>query len=139
MSTKTGKKRCNVSFIHRKHSCTIKVRTIMLSKLIDMVKKKPEENVRVNSEEKRFLPPNVTWLHSWSVNETRDALSQSFFNHLPNEIILHIFQYLSVRDLCTVSLVCRTFKILADEDQLWKVKVHSKFHHLMLSMSNLLR
>lgn len=43
-----------------------------------------------------------------------------------NEICLHIFDYLSPRDLCKISLVCRSFKKLADDDQIWKSKCPSK-------------
>ena len=101
----------------------------MMNRLINLVKKKPEERPRRDSEEERFIPPKIIWLHSWSLNETRGALSQSFFIDLPNEIILHIFRFLSVRDLCNLSLVCRAFKIIADDDQLWRHKLHSKSNH----------
>lgn len=63
---------------------------------------------------------------SWSLSETRDALNESLFNNIPNEIILHIFQYLSVPDLRNVSLVCRCFKMIADRDEIWKLKYNSK-------------
>ncbi len=60
---------------------------------------------------------------SWSSNETRNnAFSRSYFNNIPNEIILHIFRFLSMRDLDVVSLVCRTFKIIADQEKLWRFK-----------------
>ncbi len=63
---------------------------------------------------------------SWSLNETRGALSKSPFNNIPNEIVLHVFQFLSVRDLCNVSLVCRAFKMIADDDEIWKAKSNGK-------------
>jgi hypothetical protein len=63
---------------------------------------------------------------SWSFDETRNVLSKSPFIHVSNEIVLHIFQFLSVRDLCNISLVCRSFKLIADHDQLWKLKCNSK-------------
>ncbi len=88
-----------------------------MKRLFDYVKKKQDEE---------FVIPNISWLHSWSLNETRDTLLQSLFNNIPNEIILHIFRFLSVPDLCNVSLVCRYFKITADQDQLWKSKCDSK-------------
>lgn len=62
---------------------------------------------------------------SWSLDETRSALSNSSFNSIPNEILLHIFRYLSVSDLCRVSLVCRSFKMVADQDEIWKYKSNS--------------
>jgi hypothetical protein len=63
---------------------------------------------------------------SWSLNETRDALRKSSFNNIPNEVILHIFRFLSVPDLCNISLVCRFFKMIADQDEIWKSKCNSK-------------
>lgn len=101
----------------------------MMNRLRNLVKKKAEESPRLDSEEEKFIPPKIIWIHSWSLNETRGALSQSFFTNLPNEIILRIFRLLSVRDLCNLSLVCRTFKIITDDDQLWKHKLHSKSNH----------
>ncbi|CAF1377810.1 unnamed protein product [Adineta ricciae] len=59
---------------------------------------------------------------SWSLDESRQTLSSSLFRDIPNEILLHIFRFLSVPDLCRISSVCRAFKILADRDELWKVK-----------------
>ncbi len=78
------------------------------------------------NEEKSNIP-NVTWQHIWSFNETRDALSESSFIAVPNEILLRIFRLLSVRDLCNISLVCRLFKMVADQDFIWKLKCNSKY------------
>ena len=44
---------------------------------------------------------------SWSLDESRQTLSDSLFEQIPNEILLQIFRYLSVADLCNVALVCR--------------------------------
>lgn len=71
-------------------------------------------------------PPCITWSHKWPPNETRDALPDSVFASIPNEILLRIFQLLSVRDLCSISLVCRQFKLIADQDEIWQVKYSSK-------------
>jgi hypothetical protein len=84
------------------------------------------ESIFFKSENAEFVTPNISWLHSWSLNETRDALSQSLFNNIPNEILLHLFRFFSVPDLCNISLVCRTFKMIADQNQLWKSKYDSK-------------
>jgi hypothetical protein len=54
----------------------------------------------------------------WSLNETRNALSESLFLHIPNEIILHIFRFFSVPDLCNVSFVCRSFKMTVGLDEI---------------------
>jgi len=74
----------------------------------------------------RRSPPQITWKHSWTTSETRDALLNSSFSNIPNEIYLQIFQFLSIRDLGNVSLVCRQFKTIADDDQIWKSKCKSK-------------
>jgi hypothetical protein len=65
---------------------------------------------------------------SWPLNELRDALSESLFVKIPNEIILQIFRFLFVGDLCNVSLVCRSFKMIADHDEIWKPKCNSKWN-----------
>jgi hypothetical protein len=63
---------------------------------------------------------------SWSLNETRNALSLSSFNNIPNEIILYIFRFLSMRNLDNVSLVCRSFKIISNQEQLRRFKCDRK-------------
>jgi hypothetical protein len=71
-------------------------------------------------------PPRIAWIHSWPVNQTRDALLESPFSSIPNEILLQIFQLLSIRDLGNVSLVCRVFKIIASHDEIWQSKCKSE-------------
>jgi hypothetical protein len=75
-----------------------------------------------NNNKTERCPPNVIWQHLWAINETQYALAESFFFILPAEIILHIFKSLSVHDLGDISLVCRSFKMIADRDELWKSK-----------------
>ncbi|CAF3913285.1 unnamed protein product [Rotaria sordida] len=73
-----------------------------------------------DTSKKEFVLSNI----SWPLNKTRDALTTSSFDNIPNEIILQIFRYLSVHDLCNVSLVCRLFKMIADHDEIWKSKAN---------------
>ncbi|CAF2519229.1 unnamed protein product [Rotaria sp. Silwood2] len=70
-------------------------------------------------------PPHVSWKHSWALTEIQNALATSPFNRIPTEILLRIFQLLSVPDLCNVSLVCRLFKTVADQDDIWKLKCNT--------------
>lgn len=77
--------------------------------------------------------PNITWQHIWSFSETRDALHESVFTKIPNEIMLRIFNLLSVRDLCNISLVCRWFKMIADQDEIWKLKCNSTYTYYFFS------
>ncbi|CAF1339424.1 unnamed protein product [Adineta steineri] len=81
-----------------------------------------DDNSSTKPKEARFNVRNITWSHTWSFNESRDALSESFFANIPNEILLRIFQLFSVRDLCSISSVCRLFKMIADQDEIWKFK-----------------
>jgi hypothetical protein len=109
-----------------------------MKRLFDYVTKKQDENIFVKSEEKEeFVAPNISWFHTWSLNETRDALSDSLFNNIPNEIILHIFRFFSIPDLCNVSFVCRSFKIIADQDQLWKSKCDCKSIYYLYQLKEL--
>jgi hypothetical protein len=79
------------------------------------------------SSKSRREPPKITWKHSWPSNEANNAVAQSDFRALPNEVMLHIFKYLTVHDLGNISLVCRSFKMLADQDEIWKLKTKCKF------------
>ncbi|CAF1026897.1 unnamed protein product [Adineta steineri] len=81
-----------------------------------------DDNSSTKPKEARVNAPNITWSHTWSFDESRDALSESFFANIPNEILLRIFQLFSVRDLCSISSVCRLFKMIADQDEIWKLK-----------------
>jgi hypothetical protein len=82
--------------------------------------------------------PNVTWQHVWSLSETRDAVSESSFASIPNEIMLRIFGLLSVPDLCKISMVCRFFKMIADQDEIWRFKCNSKccFYYIEILIFN---
>jgi hypothetical protein len=79
------------------------------------------------TKQTRRALPKVTWTHVWPLNETRGAFLKSLFSTLPPEIILQIFRSLSVRDLGNVSLVCRSFKMIADQDEIWKSKFNSRY------------
>ncbi|CAF3929083.1 unnamed protein product [Adineta steineri] len=81
-----------------------------------------DDNSSTKPKEARVDALNITWSHIWSFNESRNALSESFFANIPNEIRLRIFQLFSVRDLCSISSVCRLFKMIADQDEIWKFK-----------------
>ena len=74
-------------------------------------------------------PPTITWQHRWPSDQAETALAQSPFGSLPTEVILQIFKQLSVHDLGHVSLVCRSFKMIADQDEIWKLKCNCKYHH----------
>jgi hypothetical protein len=91
-----------------------------MNKLLSWVKNK--------NKDEEIVISNICW----SFDETRNSLLKSSFINIPNEIILHIFQYLSIHDLCNVSLACRSFKILADHDELWKSKWNSKLNPFFL-------
>jgi hypothetical protein len=93
-----------------------------MKRLLSCIKKQQDENSSVKLKTQEFVTPNM----SWPLNETRNALSKSSFINIPNEIILHIFRFLSVPDLCNISLVCRSFKMIADHDDIWKSKCNSK-------------
>ena len=82
-------------------------------------------------------PPQVTWEHSWTSDDVRNGLANSPFRLLPTKVMLHIFKYLSAYDLGQVSLVCRSFKMIADQDEIWKLKCKCKFIHILFKLCNL--
>ncbi|CAF3938329.1 unnamed protein product [Rotaria sordida] len=66
--------------------------------------------------------PKITWKHLWTFNEAENALLKSPFINMPTEMMLKIFELLSVRDLENISLVCRYFKMIVDHDIIWKTR-----------------
>lgn len=84
-------------------------------------------------------PPQITWKHSWSINETKDALLNSPFSSIPTEIAFQIFEFLSIHDLGNVSLVCRHFKMIIDQDDIWRSKCNSKLRFDILLILILIR
>ncbi|CAF3935032.1 unnamed protein product, partial [Adineta steineri] len=80
---------------------------------------------KITNELPRRSPPKITWQHSWSSDETKDGLENSHFRTIPTEVMLDIFKYLSVHDLGNVSLACRSFKMIVDQDEIWKLKCKS--------------
>ena len=79
-------------------------------------------NVSTGTDEAMRSAPKVMWEHSWSSDEVHTGLTNSLFRLLPTEVILHIFKFLSVHDLGNVSSLCRSFKMIADQDEIWKLK-----------------
>jgi len=76
------------------------------------------------------LPPVVTRQLVWPSSERQEALANSYFGRLPNEILIQIFRSLSLYDLDNVRLVCRTFKMVINLKEVWKNKRRSKFHRV---------
>ncbi len=92
-----------------------------MDRLLKPLKMMRSENCTTANKAPRS-PPKITWQHSWSSDQIQGALVESNFARLPTEVVLEIFKFLSVHDLGNVSLVCRSFKMIADRDELWKSK-----------------
>jgi hypothetical protein len=56
------------------------------------------------------------------VHSTGDTFPEtdSNWNYLPDSILLHIFQYLSARELLDVGLTCRSWFRVSYDEFLWK-------------------
>ncbi|CAF4646506.1 unnamed protein product, partial [Rotaria sp. Silwood2] len=80
------------------------------------------ETIDFIENEIQDFPRKITWKHLWTVDKTQNALLNSPFINMPTEIMLKIFGLLSVRDLENVSLVCRYFKMIVDQDTIWKTR-----------------
>ncbi|CAF1315102.1 unnamed protein product [Rotaria sordida] len=78
----------------------------------------------IESRQQDFSP-KITWKHLWTFNEAENALLKSPFINMPTEMMLKIFELLSVRDLENVSLVCRYFKMIVDHDIIWKTRCNT--------------
>lgn len=57
----------------------------------------------------------------------------SRFTLLSEEMILHIFQYLSPRTLCTASLVCKDWYRLSGDNVIWKQLFETKFDSVKIT------
>ncbi|CAF1430270.1 unnamed protein product [Rotaria sordida] len=101
--------------------------------------KENEDDSDVESIESKASPPNITWQHTWPFNETENALTQSVFARIPSEIMLRIFKLFSVPDLCNVSLVCRRFKMIVDQDEIWKLKCNCETIELSVDIEKTAR
>jgi hypothetical protein len=86
-------------------------------------------NVFSSTDKATRSAPKVTWEHSWALDEVHTGLANSPFRLLPTEVMLHIFKFLSVHDLGNISSLCRSFKMIADQDEIWKLKCKCKLIH----------
>jgi mitogen-activated protein kinase kinase kinase len=59
-----------------------------------------------------------------------------FLSVLPANLVVFIFQFLAVKDLCAVSLVCKQWRAAAAADSLWEVKSKTKWPWLESSKGN---
>lgn len=59
-------------------------------------------------------------------NENQSGFGESW-NYVPDSILLHIFQYLSPRELLNVGLTCKTWLRVCYDEFLWKDLVYSNF------------
>jgi hypothetical protein len=105
----------------------------MVKRFFQRLRKKADVPL-VEASETKKNPPDVAWQHEWSFDERRNALLESIFSGIPNKILLRVFKLLPVPDLCDISLVCRRFKMIADQDEIWKLKCNSKYY-IFLSLS----
>ena len=80
-----------------------------------------------------FLSPQSSPLDSslivgsFTMEELEEAISESPFAYLPNEVTVGIFRELDVCDLKAAFLVCRIWSMERCNEQLWKVVVARKF------------
>ena len=102
-----------------------------MAHFLDSVKRKITGVLKTDGKSSRSSP-KITWTHQWPSDQTKTALAQSPFGSLPIEVILQIFKHLSVHDLGDVSLVCRSFKMIADQDEIWKLKCNCKYHIIVM-------
>jgi hypothetical protein len=84
------------------------------------------DSVSFISNKMGYLSSKITGKHVWTFDEIQNALLNSPFIRIPTEILLNIFGLLSVRDLGNISLVCRYFKMITDQDVIWKTRCNSK-------------
>ncbi len=77
-------------------------------------------NTQTNSTTKNATPVEQTHpTCTQSSSFAKHSPSNDNF-HIPQELILHIFSYLTPEVLCKIALVCKEWRLLADHPYLWK-------------------
>ncbi|KAG0685918.1 ubiquitin-binding SDF ubiquitin ligase complex subunit met30 [Kluyveromyces marxianus] len=56
---------------------------------------------------------------SYIADEVKQLIKIDFISTLPEELSLKILGYLDCQSLCTAALVCKRWKVLADDDRVW--------------------
>lgn len=78
-------------------------------------------NLTVPSEQ--GLPSRIAaTFNQFAIASFLDKVIQDEQKYLPNQMWLHVFQYLRPRDLCTIASVCKQFCRLASDNEIWKLK-----------------
>ena len=54
-----------------------------------------------------------------NVNNNIQSMERNYFDDLPLELLIEIFQYFSPKELCKMQLVCRNWKFVSSNDYLW--------------------
>jgi len=87
-----------------------------------------EEKIRFNHLSGKLSPsphgslnhlPTTSRLHSPTKTNASTQQTFPFINLLPSEVLAQIFTYLTIRDLCRVSQVCRQWNAVALDANLW--------------------
>jgi len=61
----------------------------------------------------------------------KGARTEADGNGLPDEVWIHIFSFLqSAEDLCSLSLVCKTFDAISADDALWSPLLITSWNNL---------
>ncbi|CAF1076920.1 unnamed protein product [Adineta ricciae] len=104
------------------NSLRTSLRGYQLNESDDEVSSSSSDNEEISQEELRHPPISSVCGYTWHIDQIQQTLSDSLFASLPTEILIQIFQLLSIHDLMHVSLVCRYFKFLVDQDDIWRSK-----------------
>lgn len=75
------------------------------------------------------------YINSLMVSQSLSVMPQ-FLSVLPPHLVVYIFQFLPVQDLCSVAAVCRHWRTAASSDILWQVKAQQQWPWLTSSKGN---
>eukprot|EP01088_Endostelium_zonatum_P004165 TRINITY_DN15384_c0_g1_i1.p1 TRINITY_DN15384_c0_g1~~TRINITY_DN15384_c0_g1_i1.p1 ORF type:complete len:560 (+),score=137.39 TRINITY_DN15384_c0_g1_i1:24-1682(+) len=82
-------------------------------------KKKRENQYGGLSTSKEFIPKFLA--------EVADVSGVNYFLTVPNELTILVFTFLGLKDLMKISLVCKIWNSLAEDDSLWKPIYKKKY------------
>ena len=96
----------------------------LLTEEEDQKKRKKQSN---NTGSKEFIPKYLAEIATPGVN---------YFTTVPNELIILVFTFLGLKDLMKISMVCKTWNTLAEDDSLWK-PIYKKKYVLFYPFNNI--
>ena len=97
---------------------TKRKKNILQKPNLEEIRKAFVNKITLAQQDRRLAVANIT--------ETKTA-PISFLLHLPEVVLLDIFRYVSIADICNLRLTCRYVNIICASNYLWKFLLEQFF------------